>query len=93
MPTLNSNLMIAATFSPLLALGVAIFFYMRHRTHVEPERRIPGIAYFAAVIICGGLGGIAGVTFGIQRACSGPDPATCAACGASSLRVLSRWRW
>ena len=74
MPTLNSNLMIASTLSPLLALVAAVLFYMRHRSRVEPERRVPGLAYFAAVIICGGLGGIAGVAFGIQRACSGPDP-------------------
>ena len=53
-----------------MALLSAVLFYNRHRDRAEPERRVRGIAYVLAVIICGVISGYFGVIFGIQLACS-----------------------
>jgi hypothetical protein len=65
-------LMFLGPISPLVALLSAILFYNRHRDRVEPERRVPGIAYVLAVIIFGVLAGYFGVIFGIDLACNSP---------------------
>lgn len=65
-------LMFLGLISPLVALLSAVLFYSRHRDRVEPERRVRGIAYVLAVIICGVISGYFGVIFGIQLACNSP---------------------
>ena len=65
-------LMFLGLISPLVALLSAVLFYNRHRDRVEPERRVRGIAYVLAVIICGVISGYFGVIFGIQLACNSP---------------------
>jgi hypothetical protein len=65
-------LMFLGLISPLVALLSAVLFYNRHRDRVEPERRVPGIAYGLAVIICGVISGYFGLIFGIQLACNSP---------------------
>jgi hypothetical protein len=65
-------LMILGPVSPLVALLFAVLFYNRHRNRIEPERRVPGIAYVLAVIVCGVISGCFGVIFGIQLACDSP---------------------
>ena len=65
-------LMILGLISPLVALLSAVLFYSRHRDRVEPERRVPSIAYGLAVIICGVISGYFGLVFGIQLACNSP---------------------
>lgn len=62
-------LMLLGLISPLVALLSAVLFYSRHRDRVEPERRVPGVAYVLAVIIGGVISGYFGVIFGIQLAC------------------------
>jgi hypothetical protein len=56
--------------SPLVAFFSAFVFYLRHRDRVEPERRVPGIAYVLAVIVCGVIAGYFGLIFGISLACN-----------------------
>ena len=52
--------------SPLVAFLFAFVFYFRHRDRVEPERRVPGVAYVLAVIVCGVIAGYFGLIFGIK---------------------------
>src|SRR5438105_3094033 len=59
---------------PLVAIGSAIFFYVRHSRRIEPARRVPVVLYVLAVIGCGGVAGVLGVGLGIHWACSGPEP-------------------
>jgi hypothetical protein len=56
---------------PVIAIGSAIFFYVRHRNRIEPERRVPVIVYILAMIICGGGVGFLGVVLGAAWACPG----------------------
>ena len=56
----------------VLAIGSPVFFYIRHRNRIEPERRVPAVVYVLAVIVCGGIAGFLGVAFGTSWACSGP---------------------
>ncbi|HEY6024832.1 MAG TPA: hypothetical protein VIV34_11745 [Pseudolabrys sp.] len=70
-------LMFLGLISPLLALLSAVIFYTRHCGRVEPQRRVPVIAYVLAVIIGGIISGYLGLIFGIQMAC----PATGNLCG------------
>ena len=63
-------LLFLGLISPMVALLSAVLFYNRHRDRVEPERRVRGIAYVLAVIICGVISGYFGVIFGIQLACN-----------------------
>jgi hypothetical protein len=65
-------LMFLGLISPLVALLSALLFYTRHCDRVEPERRVPGIAYLLAVIVCGVIAGYFGVIFGISLACNSP---------------------
>ena len=65
-------LMFLGLISPLVALLSAVLFYIRHRDRVEPERRVPGIAYVLSVIVCGVIAGYFGVIFGISQACNSP---------------------
>jgi hypothetical protein len=66
-------LMFLGLISPLVALLSAVLFYNRHRDRVEPERRVGGISYVLAVIVCGVISGYFGVIFGMQLACSSPS--------------------
>ena len=65
-------LMFLGLISPLAAFLSAFVFYWRHRDRVEHERRVPGIAYVLAVIVCGVIAGYFGLIFGISLACSSP---------------------
>lgn len=69
----NGTLIFLAPLWLLIAIGSAVFFYVRHRRHVEPARRIPVLLYVLAVIVCGGVAGVLGIGFGIHWACSGPN--------------------
>ncbi len=62
--------------SPLAALVCAFIFYMRHRERVEPQDRVPAIAYVLAVIGCGASYWHIGISLGIRLACSFPNPGT-----------------
>jgi len=68
------ELIIVGIISPIAAIVAAIILYARHRNRVEPERRVPAIAYALAVIVSGAIGGYFGFFFGIERACSVPKP-------------------
>lgn len=59
---------------PLVAIGSAVFFYVRHSRRIGPARRVSVVLYVFAVIVCGGVAGVLGVSLGIQWACSGVDP-------------------
>ena len=63
-------LMFLGLISPLVALLSAILFYARHRKRVEPEHRVPTIAYVLAVVGCGVIFGYFGVVLGIKLACN-----------------------
>jgi hypothetical protein len=65
-------LMVLGLISPLVAFLSAFVFYFRHRDRVEPERRVPGIAYVLAVIVCGVVAAYFGLFFGISLACNSP---------------------
>jgi predicted ABC-type exoprotein transport system permease subunit len=45
----------------VVAIGSAVFFYIRHRNRIEPERRVPAVVYVLAVIVCVGIAGFVGV--------------------------------
>lgn len=63
-------LMFLGLISPLVAVLFAFVFYFRHRDRVEPERRVPGIAYVLALIVCGVIAGYFGFISGINLACN-----------------------
>ena len=65
-------LMFLGLISPLVALLSAVLFYTHHRDRVEPERRVPAIAYVLAVIVCGIIFGYFGLVLGIRLACNSP---------------------
>ena len=65
-------LMFLGLISPLVAFLFAFVFYFRHLDRVEPERRVPRIAYFLAVIVCGVIAGYFGLILGISLACNSP---------------------
>jgi hypothetical protein len=46
--------------SPLIALVSALVFYAHHRERVEPERRVPVIAFILVLIACGVGAGLFG---------------------------------
>jgi hypothetical protein len=58
--------------SPLVAIGVAVFSYVRHRRLIAPERRVPAFLYVFAAIACGAVSAAVGTFLGIDRACAGP---------------------
>jgi hypothetical protein len=57
---------------PLISIGCAVFFYVRHSRRIEPARRVSVVLYVLAMIVCGGIAGVLGTGLGIQWACSGP---------------------
>ena len=80
-------LMFLGLISPLVALLSAVLFYNRHRDRVEPERRVGGISYVLAVIVCGVIFRLLfGVIFGMQLACSSPS-------SSKSLRFVGLLRY
>src|SRR4051812_27821506 len=60
--------------SPVIALVSAIVFYVHHRERVEPERRVPVIAFILTLIVCGIAAGYLGLYLGLELACKGPNP-------------------
>jgi hypothetical protein len=60
--------------SPLIALVSALVFYAHHRERVEPERRVPVIAFILALIVCGAGAGLFGLYLGLELACKPPNP-------------------
>ena len=68
------TLMLFAPVWPLIAVGAAVFFYLRHSRRIERARRVPLVLYVAGVIIAGGAAGVIGLYLGIRWACSGPNP-------------------
>ena len=58
---------------PLLAIGGAVFLYVRHCRRIEPARRVSVILYLLAAVICGAVSGALGVALGISWACAGRD--------------------
>jgi len=59
--------------SPLIALLSAIVFYVHHRERVEPERRMPLVAFILALIVCAGGAGFFGLYIGLELACKTPN--------------------
>ena len=64
--------MLLGFLMPCAAIVSAFLFYAHHRNRIEPDRRIPAVAFALAVIVCGAIGGYFGLLFGIERACYGP---------------------
>ena len=58
--------------SPCAAIVCAFLFYARHRNRIEPDRRVPAIAFALAAIVCGAVAGYFGLFWGIAQACDGP---------------------
>jgi len=54
---------------PVAGILSAVLFYVRHRDRIEPQRRVPIVAYVIAVVVCGGVAGFFGVIFGVSLAC------------------------
>jgi hypothetical protein len=65
-------LMFLGLISPLVALVSAILFYVHHRNHVEPERRVSVVAYILALIVCAVIAGYFGLYVGMRLACNTP---------------------
>src|SRR5258708_6877720 len=65
-------LMLVGFISPLVALISAIIFYVHHRDRVEPERRVPVIAFILALIVCAVIAGCFGLYLGLNLACNSP---------------------
>ena len=65
-------LMLAFPLWPPLALGLAIFFYVKHRNRVGMDCMPLGL-YVLAVFVCSGVAGALGVFYGIKWACSTPQ--------------------
>jgi hypothetical protein len=61
--------MLLGLISPLVAILSVIVLYGLHRGRVEPERRVPLLAYVLALIVCGGIAGYAGMIYGMMLAC------------------------
>ena len=66
------RLMLAFPLWPPLALGLAIFFYVKHRHRVGVDRMPLGL-YVVAVLVCSGGAWALGVFYGIKWACSTPE--------------------
>jgi len=66
-------LMIFGLMSPFLALVAGIAFYAFHSGRVEPERRVPAVAYALIMAVCGAVAGFLGWAFGIREACFSSD--------------------
>ena len=64
-------LMLLFPLWPVVAIGSATIFYIRHRNRIESERRVPAIVYVLAVIVCGGGAVFLGVVLGVTWACPG----------------------
>src|SRR5438105_1123379 len=79
-------LMLLFPLWPAVAIGSAVFFYIRHRNRIEPERRLPPGVYVLAVIVCGIVAGFIGVVFGIRWACSIPGSGNL--CGLAGFLVV-----
>ena len=79
-------LMLLFPLWPVVAIGSAVFFYIRHRKRIEPKRRVPAVVYALAVIVCGGIAGFLGVAFGTSWACSRPETANL--CGLVGVLVV-----
>ena len=74
--------MLLGFLSPCAAIVSAFLLYAHHCKRIEPERRIPGIAFALVVFVCGALGGLFGLSWGIDRACYGPtEPNLCGVWG------------
>jgi H+/Cl- antiporter ClcA len=58
----------------LIALVSALVFYAHHRERVEPERRVPVIAFILVLIACGVGAGLFGLYLGLELACKPPNP-------------------
>jgi len=71
---MSTPVLVLALLSPLLAIVVAVFSYVRHRRRIEPERRISALLYVLAAIVCGEIAGVTGIFVGIDKACAGPNP-------------------
>ena len=67
-------LILIGFLSPLIALASAIIFFLRHRERVQPERRVPVIAFILALIVCGVGAGCFGLYLGLELACKLPNP-------------------
>jgi len=65
-------LMLAFPLWPPLALGLAIFFYVKHRNRVGMDCMPLGL-YVLAVLVCSGVAWALGVFYGIKWAWSTPQ--------------------
>lgn len=70
---MNIALVALALLSPLVAIGLAAFSYIRHYRVIEPARRVSVFLYVLAVVACGGVSAVVGTFAGIDRACAGPS--------------------
>ena len=60
-----------ALISPVAAIVAAFVLLARHRNRVEPARQVSLGGFILAMIVCGAIGGVFGLLFGIGMAC--PD--------------------
>src|SRR5262249_21179666 len=77
-------LMLAFPLWPPLALGLAIFFYVKHRNRVGMDCMPLGL-YVLAALVCSGVAWALGGFYGIKGACS--TPATRDLCGLVGVLV------
>ncbi len=68
--------------SPLIAIGLAIFFYAQHcKERPERERRIPALLYGLGLLVVAVGGYVLGLSYGIERACAPPADNLCGLAG------------
>jgi hypothetical protein len=66
--------MIVGLLAPIASIVGAVIFYVEHSNRVGRENRMPVLGYIVAIATCGAIGGYLGLTFGIAKACGGPNP-------------------
>lgn len=74
--TLNDwlgRLMLLVPVWPLIAVGSAILFYVRHLNRTSAERRVPAVLYVVALLASGAVSAFGGMVAGAGWACSRPQ--------------------
>lgn len=72
--------------SPLLVVWMCYAYHVRR---IEPERRVPGVAYALAVVACGGIAGYLGFGLSVTPLCSSPTSGNLCGLGAILLGIIS----
>src|SRR5215469_12269054 len=65
-------LMLLGPLSPFAAILSAFVFYARHSNRIEPDRRVPAVAFALVAIVCGLVAGFFAMIWGVEAACRPP---------------------